>query len=97
MSLDCSGEIEGVEKRLSGVDITLTNGQEQRIVIGRPPALSPHVDGLDSYNGDRRVELWDNVGFLDRVRTNAGAGSDELAGRLTDALVDDSKPIVIGV
>jgi phosphoribosylaminoimidazole (AIR) synthetase len=36
------------------------------------------------------------TGLLDGGWTDAGAGSDELACCVADALVDDSEPVVIG-
>jgi len=57
------------------------------MVIRIPPnvvaALGPHVDGVDPRKREWPVtELWDDVGFLDRRQTDAGAGSHELAGIL---------------
>jgi len=83
------------KKCLPGVDVLLTNSEEQWIVVGLATdlvaALSPHVDGVDPRERERPVtELWDGVRFLDGGWTDAGAGSDELAGCVAYALVDDS-------
>nr|WP_231587887.1 hypothetical protein [Halostagnicola sp. A56] len=57
------GEVERLEKHLSGVDVLLTNSEEQRIVVGLAlnlvAALGPHVDGADPHERERPVtELW---------------------------------------
>jgi len=101
LSFECGGEVERLEKCLPGVDVLLTNSEEQWIVVGLATdlvaALSPHVDGVDPRERERPVtELWDGVRFLDGGWTDAGAGSDELAGCVAYALVDDSEAVVIG-
>ena len=51
---------------------------------------------VDSCERERAVtELWDDVGLLDRGWTAAGAGSDELAGCVLHAAVDDSEAVVV--
>jgi len=94
-------EVEGLKERHPGVDVLFTNSEEQWIVVGLASdlvaALSPHIDGVDPRERERPVtELWDDVGLLDGGWTDAGAGSDELAGCVAYALVDDSEAVVIG-
>ena len=69
LSLECGGKVEGLEKRLPGVDVSLTDGQKQGIVVrlatNLVTALGPHIDGVDPRERERPVtELWDDVGFL---------------------------------
>ena len=70
LSLECSGEVEGLEKRFSHVDVLLTDGKVQRIIVGFPTnlvaTLGPHVDGVDPCERERPFfKLWNDVGFLD--------------------------------
>ncbi|ELY86435.1 hypothetical protein C484_18352 [Natrialba taiwanensis DSM 12281] len=59
--------------------------------------MSPHIDGVDPCERKRPVtKLGEDVGLLDGGRTDAGAGSDELAGCVAYALVDDNEAVVIG-
>ena len=88
------GEVERLEERFPGVDILLANSEKQRIVLGVATdlvaALCPHVDGVDPRERERPVaELRNDVRFVDGRRTDAGAGSDEIACCVSHAVVDD--------
>ena len=59
-------------------------------------ALGPYVDGVDSRKRVWPVtELRDDVCLLNRRRTDAGAGSDELTCGVSHALVDDREAVII--
>jgi len=96
------GRSNDSKKCLPGVDVLLTNSEEQWIVVGLATdlvaALSPHVDGVDPRERERPVtELWDGVRFLDGGGLTPALAATELAGCVAYArVVDDSEAVVIG-
>ena len=55
-----------------------------------------HATVPDAMMWEWHYGMWDDVGLFDRGWTDTGAGSDELAGCVAYALVDDSEAVVIG-
>jgi hypothetical protein len=100
LAFGCGRKAERLEERLPGVDISLANCEEQRVVIGAATdlvaSLCPHADGIDPRECERPItELRYDVGLLDGGWTDAGARGDEFACRSPHALVDHVEAISI--